>query len=192
MAGYLRHQESLTISIFDFWGGDIIADVENNKTFTASNNTTLGGNFINNKDLNIGSSPDTFNINGNYIQNPSGVLFIELAGYTQGDEYDFLNITGSAHLEDGTWLDVALLYGFSPVLGSTFHILHADKGISGIFTNINLPTLGGGLGWNVTYGGNDVTLTVTPEPVSSILFLSGGATLAIRAYLRRRMNSPSL
>lgn len=33
-------------------------------------------------------------------------------------------------------------------------------------------------------------MTVTPEPISSVLFITGGATLAIRRYWKRRKKSP--
>jgi hypothetical protein len=54
--------------------------------------------------------------------------------------------------------------------------------------------------WNITVGyfysdgkmdSTSVNFTVTPEPLSSILFVAGGATLAARFYWRRRIKGGS-
>lgn len=45
------------------------------------------------------------------------------------------------------------------------------------------------VGWQNTgsgWGTDKTTFTVTPEPISSILFLTGGATLAARHYWKKR------
>jgi len=134
-----------------------------------------------------GASPGQLDISGNFTQYAAATLAIEIAGAIQGDEYDFLNITGTAAL-DGL-LDVALLGGFSPASGSEFNILHAADGIVAgtVFSNVLLPTLVSGLYWDVVYESNDVILKIlgqasgaVPAPVPLLLMLPGLALLYSR------------
>lgn len=167
---------------FNFTGGDIFANMDNYGTF--SGKSTFTGNVSNYGTVNPGSSPGQLNIVGDYYQDLLGLLDIELAGLIQGDEYDFLNITGSAGLA-GT-LKVDLYGGFDPEYGNTFTILHADNGINGDFNKYVLPTLTVGLGWDVQVGPNDIKLAVVPEPVSTVLFIAGGAVFGARRLFRRK------
>jgi hypothetical protein len=49
---------------------------------------------------------------------------------------------------------------FVPTPGQTFNILQTGGGIAGAFTNVVLPTLGSGLGWDLNYLVNRVQLEV--------------------------------
>ena len=49
---------------------------------------------------------------------------------------------------------------FAPALGDTFDVLKAGGGITGTFSMLDLPVLGGGLGWQVNYLTNFVQLEV--------------------------------
>ncbi len=159
-------------------------------TGTISGKGEIQGNVINSGIVSPGSSPGIETITGDYVQDPSGLLLIEIAGYTQGTEYDVLNITGTATLS-GT-LDVDLLSDFIPTNGSSFTFLTAANGITGTFTTLNLPVLPEGNNWNVIYGSNDVRLSVAPEPVSAILFVSGVPVLALwRRYRLKKNGSPA-
>lgn len=125
----------------------------------------------------------------------TGTLAIDLNGYLLGEEFDHLQVAGSALL-DGT-LAVDLLTGgligdglFAPQLGDEFLILNSLDGVDGEFTNV-LPTVGDGnvYGWEVLYHPHDVTIrlasvgAVVPEPTSIALFAFGTAGLV---YSRRR------
>lgn len=171
--------------VFDFQGGtaNVGNALENFGTFKGSGSGTFNGYVINYGTVSPGASPGVLAINGNYTQN-YGTLDIELAGYNQGTEYDLLTISGTATL-DGT-LSVSLLDSFLPGFGSSFSILEATGGVSGAFSNLNLPSLGGGLGWEVAYNPTNVNLTVTPEPVAMTLFLLGGAPIAANLYRKHR------
>jgi hypothetical protein len=121
---------------------------------------TITGNVFNASQINPGLSTGILNISGNYTQAATGVLNIELGGRTAGTTFDQLNITGSAAL-NGT-LNISLLNGFTPNLGDTFQILHADS-LSGSFTNVQGLNLGNGLLFVPTIVNNNLVLTATQD-----------------------------
>ncbi|MFC1535455.1 hypothetical protein ACFL7M_19070, partial [Thermodesulfobacteriota bacterium] len=113
-------------NVLDWTGGDIYitGDYYNEpgSVFNAKAAGSLNvGTFYNNGIFTIGSSPGALTINGNYVQGSEGSLDIELGGLTQGMDYDWLNITGSATL-DGT-LNVSLWDNFTGTSGDQFDIM---------------------------------------------------------------------
>ena len=64
-------------------------------------------------------------VSGNFSQTDTGVFGVELGGLVQANEFDVLNITGTARLE-GT-LEVELINGFVPDVGNMFQILTAGS-----------------------------------------------------------------
>jgi hypothetical protein len=103
--------------------GDIVGNVLNNGLATPGTST----------------SPGTLDVSGNFAQNASGILKMEIASIAS---FDQLNI-GGALMAGGT-LDVDLL-SFSPVAGNTFDLFDFAASL-GSFT-LDLPTLSGGLEW---------------------------------------------
>ena len=126
-------------------------------------------------------------VSGNYDQ--TGFLDVDLDGPNSAS---ILNVGGKALL-NGT-LDVSLLDGFVPVSGETFLVMTYES-TSGGFYDIAGAGLPGDEFWNVTYGPNDLYLTVestesTPEP-ATFLFLATdiAACLWARRILARRSRS---
>ena len=98
-------------------------------------------------------------ITGNYAQQTSATLAIELGGLTAGTQYDRLAATGTATLA-GT-LQVSLINSFMPGFGNTFQILTATSGRSGTFGTQTLPALANSnLEWLVNYGATSLTISV--------------------------------
>jgi hypothetical protein len=99
-------------------------------------------------------------IDGDLSQQQGGTLAIDLGGTIPVAEYDRLQVDRLAFLS-GT-LEVSLVdLGsgvFTPSVGNTFTILTAGEGVQGTFDDLQLP---GGFTWNVMYGANSVTLSVT-------------------------------
>ena len=118
---------------------------------------TLSADLVNSGTISPGSSPGTITLDGDFTQEASGTLSIELGGATPDTEYDQLVVTGAATL-DGT-LDVSLIDTFSPSAGQSFSILTYGSH-TGTFSTLNLPDLDPGLAWEVAYGSSAVTLTV--------------------------------
>ncbi|MEZ6073897.1 MAG: multicopper oxidase domain-containing protein [Pirellulales bacterium] len=107
-----------------------------------------------------GDSPGVLSVDA-YTQEAAGRLRIELGGTDNGNppapEFDQLQVTGNAVLA-GT-LDVELVDGFEPAFGDTFDILTATS-VAGRFDVTKLPDVAEGLGWNVDYQPDRVTLVV--------------------------------
>jgi T5SS/PEP-CTERM-associated repeat protein len=111
-----------------------------------------------------GLSPGEITVSGgNYVQDASGRLLIEIGGRFSS-HYDQLSIvSGSATLAGA--LEVSLINlgsgVFSPGTGDTLEILSAAAGLGGTtFTNELLPALAGGLFLDVRYDPTAVVLEV--------------------------------
>jgi len=97
-------------------------------------------------------------IQGDYtVTSVDAALNIELSGIAA---FDTLTATGAVDL-DGA-LNVSLLSGYTPVLGNTFAILSGSS-VTGTFADLNFPTLAAGLGWDVIYGANSVSIKVVEK-----------------------------
>ena len=115
--------------------GSITSDVTVNNGGTLGGSGAVGGVTVNNGGtVAPGNSPGKLTVNGNYIQTSGGILNIEIGGNTPGNDYDQLEITGTASL-DGT-LNLTLVNGFIPAVGDTFAII-ASSAEMGNFSTIN-------------------------------------------------------
>ena len=97
---------------------------------------TVNGNLANNGTLNVGLSPGTLSVIGNFTQGAGGVLNIELGGTTQGVTYDLLQVAGLANL--GGTMNVSLFGGFTGSPGNVFDVITFGNA-AGDFTARNLP-----------------------------------------------------
>ncbi len=120
-----------------------------------SGNGSVLGTVVNNGTVAPGSSPGSLLLVGDYSQ--SGTLAIELSGLTPVTEHDVLAVTN--HVTLGGTLTVTTP-SFTPASGNSFTVLTAAA-VSGTFATTNLPALGGGLVWVVTYEADKVVLSIT-------------------------------
>ncbi len=130
-----------------------------------------------------GESPGMLTV-GNTIFGNASLLKIELAGTTPETLYDVLNCTGDLTMQSGSMLTVSLINSFMPISGDTFDILNFT-GHSGAFSTINLPTLSGGLSWNLgdLYVGGSIT--VVPEPAALTMLLTSLAAIGLWTGIRK-------
>lgn len=130
---------------------------------------------------------------------PGTRLLVEVEGDVPGVSFDQLVVTRSAQLSDPLFptiglsvaLDVQMRY--QPAIGTTFRIIdnQSSMPITGRFTGLapNALFTAGGVQLQITYAGgtgNDVVLTVVPEPSAGGAVIAGASTLLAR---RRRGRS---
>jgi RHS repeat-associated protein len=95
---------------------------------------TINASLVNDGAMDLGTSPGTVTVAGNYTQGANASLSVKLGGTTAGSQYDQVNVTGSAGLNGA--LNISLVNGFGPTAGQTFQTLtFASR--SGNFATIN-------------------------------------------------------
>jgi hypothetical protein len=100
------------------------------------------GNVLNEGLVSPGSSPGTLDVSGNFAQNGSGILKMEIAAAANFDQL----VIGGALMAGGT-LGVDLL-SYSPIEGDSFDLFDFASSL-GSFT-LDLPALTAGLVWDDT------------------------------------------
>lgn len=135
-----------------------------NLTGTVSGTGTFSGPVTLSGTLAPGNSPGTLSFDDLTLTNTS-ILEIEIAGYTQGTEHDYLDVSGEAVL-DGM-LNISLMDSFDPNYGDQFTIAGWSS-YSGEFDAINGLT-GSGLFFQATYLDTGLVLTAVPEPATYAL-----------------------
>jgi outer membrane autotransporter protein len=103
---------------------------------------SLGGSLVNNGSVSPGNSPGTLTVIGNYTQNATGTLRIEIAGLAPS-QHDLLAINGHASLV-GT-LQLLGLGGFKLHVGDHVTFLTANGGVSGSFGAVQSEFVAGTL-----------------------------------------------
>jgi hypothetical protein len=128
---------------------------------------TIKGNVTNAALITPGTATTTAILadTGAYTQNSTGALDISIAGTTAGTKYDQLNISSTAAL-NGT-LNVSLLNGFIPTVGSTFDILNYTSE-TGTFSTINGLSINSSEHFTLTVNSTgDAVLTVVSGPLAA-------------------------
>jgi fibronectin-binding autotransporter adhesin len=153
--------------------------------------------------LAIGTSPGLLDAGATTFN--GGTFAVELNSTTVETGYDQLRVTGSVSFGANTALNLAL--GFTPVMGDSFTIVDNDLAdavnlAGGLFTFSGTPLADdaefgnafftGETRFRIDYdgglagGGNDIVLTVIPEPGSAVLILCGINSLMGLRRSRRR------
>jgi hypothetical protein len=148
-------------------------------TVTLNGGSLFGGGTINNSLVNnaivtpADSSAKTaiLNVKKTYTQGTAGVLNISIGGTTVGTKYDQLNVTSTASL--GGALNISLISGFVPTVGSTFDILNGST-VSGNWSTIKGLSINGSEHFTETVNSNDVILKVVSgaAPVAATSLIS--------------------
>jgi hypothetical protein len=118
-------------------------------------------NVINSATISPGLPLGELDISGNYQQTASGVLNIELGGYSAGTNFDLVTVTaggaGGVATLGGT-LNITLTNGFSPTNGATFTFLTALSRV-GAFATFNYPS--NDIGMQLNLGVTSASIKIT-------------------------------
>ncbi len=158
-----------------------------------------GTTISNRASLTWGTSPGVIDLMGGMNVQASAQMLFEIAGTNNSNapttgvvDYDTVLANGDVTYY-GT-LSVALLSGFTPVLGDSFQLIATTFGKTVTWSGtLAAPTLAPGLAWQVsvapstnmgsTYTGQSLYLTVVPAPGALALLATAGIIGA-----RRRRN----
>ena len=140
-------------------------------------NGTITGGVNNMGVIAPGESPGLLTI-GDLTQTPIGTLYFEIAGLTRGTDYDALVADDILQL-DGS-IDVDLLDGFMPTVGSTFDLLDWNSAVFGDYQfDFSDAVLDPGLAWDTSSFESTGQLLIgavaVPEPSSLLLVATGAA-----------------
>ncbi len=143
--------------------------------------THAGGDIVNAGRIGPGNSVGLLTLAGDLTQQAAGSIDIELASAAS---FDRLVVNGDVTLAGTLHVINA---GYTPVLGERFAVLSFEQRLgNSSFDALTPQGFGAGVGFDVVYNANDVTLVVAsvPEPSTWALLLAGVAALG--AYTRRR------
>ena len=138
----------------------------------------VNGNVVNSGIVSPGASIGTLTINGNYTQNPSGTLRIEVAGASAG-QYHVLVVNGRANIAGR--LQLVRVGNFTLQVGDQITFLTASNGVSGTFGNVENDFLATGsiVVFDVVYQSNVVVLEGTQGSFAEFASLFCGTPNAI-------------
>lgn len=138
-----------------------------------------------------GNSPGKLTITGDLALSNDSTLEMQVAGPTQGVDYDWLDVGGNVYFDGKLHLDFG---AYKPKKGDSFEFLTVHGGVvSGGFDSIYAT----GYTLDTRFDGQHLTVTVAsilavPEPESYILMLGGLGAMGLVAGKRRRARGPAL
>lgn len=123
--------------------------------------------------------PQTLTINGNYTQDATGLLVIDIAGAT---DLDILDVNGNVALSGD--VVVNFLNGYVPTANTQFSFLQTSGTVSGNFAAIdvnglNCPTCSFDLSTLSLDIGSTAPTSAVPEPCAIALQALGSVAVAV-------------
>jgi T5SS/PEP-CTERM-associated repeat protein len=90
---------------------------------------------------------------------PTSALAVRI-GQDEEEVPEFATVESAGQISLNGALNVTLASGFTPTLGDSFQLFTASGGVMGSFAGATLPSLTGGLAWDLDYNAEDVILRV--------------------------------
>src|SRR5262249_10793441 len=103
-------------------------------------------------------STGTIRLGDDFVQRANGSLSLELSASSLGHSI----VQADAAQLDGI-LNIQLASGYTPSVGSEFHVLNTTSSVQGDFESVVLPTLTSGLAWDVSYTASSVSVRVVMQ-----------------------------
>ena len=137
----------------------VIEGVPFQKQFGPTNSTLSADNFTNAGILRPTPRGDkgAMTINGNFIQEPTGILAVDIDGLPADGHFDRLHVTGDAQL--GGRIAVQLPGGDEPGVGDMFAVMTVDGTITGSIESVSGPGI-----WSASVIGQTVFVTLMSAP----------------------------
>ncbi|MBN2068614.1 MAG: autotransporter outer membrane beta-barrel domain-containing protein [Opitutales bacterium] len=129
---------------------------------------TINGTVYNNGTIAPGYSPGTIVIDGDFVQSATGVLIMEI----DGEDYDILDISGTATIAGALELDGELLNNYEYI------VLDAEGGVTGEFSSISGSAMQRA---EITYAPEDVTVILRHIPF--LEFADNNSQLSVASSL---------
>ncbi|MEO7723714.1 MAG: autotransporter outer membrane beta-barrel domain-containing protein, partial [Chthoniobacterales bacterium] len=104
--------------------GSITSDVTVNSAATLGGSGTTGSVTVKPGGKVVPGDPQILTVDGNYEQDATATLHLDIAGTTSGD-FDQLVVSGNATLSPDSVLEVNFIGGFAPKQGDTFDLIVA-------------------------------------------------------------------
>ncbi len=131
---------------------------------TLQGNGTIAGNVLNGGTVAPGgaSAVGVLTVTGAYSQYSAGALDLDINGATAGGQYDQLVVQGSAAL--GGTLNISLIAGFTPSLGSSFQVMNFGARTGDFQTYTGLSIADGNV-FQTLFNPTNLTLTVATAAI---------------------------
>jgi hypothetical protein len=155
----LPNSNGFAVSLWNQDGALMTGHGKVNLFRTSANHETL---FRNSGTLRPAGADDPFGdlfVSGNFQQDATGVLEIELGGPAATGDFDSLQVIDGRAFLGGT-LDISLVNAYDPAIGDSFEILTNTGGlVTGIFDEFTAPALSGRW-WALNYFSDKVVLSI--------------------------------
>jgi len=147
--------------------GDGVVDAEDATNGISGVTVTLNGTVAPGA-----GGPGTLTISNQFTCIATATNLFELGGTNAPVDFDRL-LVSDIHNLDGV-LRVVITNGYSPAAGDSFRIIENGLGLLlNNFATTDLPALAAGMGWDVLYASDSVTLVVTGAPTPTVATIGG-------------------
>ena len=145
---------------------DTSVELSGDGSLTVSGNATLG------QTTRVTGNAATFNVGGDLA---IGGNFI--SEITDPTTHSAINVAGGVTIDSGAILNLDFGGGVTPSSGDSWPLISGSTGITGGFSSIVGPALGGGLGYKASGSGGDLSVSVSSLMTLKVNRATGAASI---------------